>query len=69
MGRSDLIGNGRHQLIPTYQPIGTGQAHEGRRAPGRRQPAATGSAPRGARPFRTQHTGLPTVPDPEPHPA
>jgi uncharacterized radical SAM protein YgiQ len=68
MGRSDLIGNGRHQLIPTYQPIGTGQAHEGRRAPGRRQPAATGSAPRGARPFRTQHTGLPTVPDPEPSP-
>jgi hypothetical protein len=50
MGRSDLIGNGRHQLIPTYQPIGTGRAHEGQR----KKPLA--------RPFRTQHTGLPQVP-------
>jgi hypothetical protein len=50
MGRSDLIGNGKHQLIPTYQPIGTGRAHEGQR----KKPPA--------RPFRTQHTGLPQVP-------
>jgi uncharacterized radical SAM protein YgiQ len=47
MGRADLIGNGKHQLVPTYQPTGTGQAPEGRRS---------------ARPFRTQHTGLPTTP-------
>src|SRR4029453_16138277 len=33
MGRSDLIGNGRHQLVPTYQPIGTGRGHEGKRRP------------------------------------
>jgi uncharacterized radical SAM protein YgiQ len=49
MGRADLIGNGRQQLIPAYQPAGTGGAPEGRRG-----------AP--ARPFRTQHTGLPQVP-------
>jgi uncharacterized radical SAM protein YgiQ len=24
MGRADLIGPGKHQLVPTYQPIGTG---------------------------------------------
>ena len=29
MGRADLIGNGKHHLVPTYQPIGTGRAHEG----------------------------------------
>jgi len=44
MGRSDLIGSGKHQLIPTYQPAGTGLQHEGRR---------------GAKRFATQHTGLP----------
>jgi uncharacterized radical SAM protein YgiQ len=50
MGRADLIGSGRHQLIPSYQPAGTGQQREGtRRAPG-------------TRPIRTQHTGLPSVP-------
>jgi hypothetical protein len=56
MGRSDLIGNGKHQLIPTYQPIGTGRAHEGQR----KKPQA--------RPFRTQHTGLPQVPTSAPGP-
>ena len=48
MGRADLIGSGRRQLVPAYQPPGTGGAPEGRRA--------------GGRPFRTQHTGLPRVP-------
>jgi hypothetical protein len=47
MGRADLIGNGRHQLIPAYQPAGSG-------APRRR--------PGGTQPFRTQHTGLPRTP-------
>ena len=51
MGRADLIGNGKHHLIPAYQPIGTGRAHEGKR-----KPRAA------ARPFRTQHTGLPDRP-------
>jgi uncharacterized radical SAM protein YgiQ len=46
MGRADLIGNGRHHLIPAYQPLGT--ASHGSRAPRHT-----------ALPFRTQHTGLP----------
>ncbi len=52
MGRSDLIGSGKHQLVPAYQPSGTGDHAEGRRNVGAN------------RPFRTQHTGLPTVPSP-----
>jgi radical SAM superfamily enzyme YgiQ (UPF0313 family) len=47
MGRSDLIGSGKHQLVPAWQPAGTGLAQEGRRSRA------------GSRPFRTQHTGLP----------
>ena len=31
MGRADLIGNGKQQLIPGYQPAGTGDQQEGRR--------------------------------------
>jgi uncharacterized radical SAM protein YgiQ len=54
MGRADLIGAGKHQLVPAWQPAGTGEAHEGRRRP----PGAT----QGATPFRTQHTGLPDAP-------
>ena len=57
MGRADLIGNGKQHLVPTYQPIGTGRAHEGKRRPG-----ATPAAKASARPFRTQHTGLPRTP-------
>ena len=52
MGRSDLIGSARHHLLPAYQPPGTGQQGEGRRAPASVRPAA----------FRTQHTGLPRTP-------
>jgi hypothetical protein len=48
MGRADLIGSGKHQLVPAHQPLGTGGAHEGKRS--------------AHRPFRTQHTGLPTTP-------
>ena len=47
MGRADLIGNGKRHLIPAWQPEGTGQGHAARRT----------SAP--AKPFLTQHTGLP----------
>jgi uncharacterized radical SAM protein YgiQ len=51
MGRDDLIGNGKHHLVPSWQPEGTGRAPEGRR---------------GMRPYKpkkgvalTQHSGLP----------
>ena len=47
MGRADLIGPGKHRLVPSWQPAGTGEEHEGRRRP------------QGSKPFRTQHTGLP----------
>jgi uncharacterized radical SAM protein YgiQ len=49
MGRADLIGSGRRHLVPAYQPAGTGTAAAGQRTAG-------------ARPFRTQHTGLPRNP-------
>jgi len=45
MGREDLIGSAKHQLVPRFQPRGTGQAHEGRRG---------GRKPQTKR-FKTQH--------------
>ncbi|HME39206.1 MAG TPA: YgiQ family radical SAM protein [Steroidobacteraceae bacterium] len=45
MGRADLIGNGKHHLIPAYQPVATARGGAKRAAP--------------TLPFRTQHTGLP----------
>jgi uncharacterized radical SAM protein YgiQ len=53
MGREDLIGNGKHQLVPSWQPAGTGSTGgEGRRGK---------QGPRKPRPGTalTQHTGLP----------
>ncbi len=50
MGRADLIGSGKHQLVPAYQPSGTGESSEGKRKVSHE------------RPFRTQHTGLPSTP-------
>ncbi len=32
MGRADLIGPGKHQLVPRWQPAGIGKAGEGRRS-------------------------------------
>jgi len=54
MGRADLIGPGKHQLVPEWQPAGTGEVHDRRRRP------------QAAKPFRTQHTGLPDAPKPRP---
>ncbi len=55
LGRADLIGNGKHHLIPTYQPSTDGSYTSARR---------TNSTP--AKPVRgrllTQHTGLPPRP-------
>lgn len=50
MGRRDLIGSGKHHLVPTFQPAGTGLKPEGARKPSKYQS------------FRTQHTGLPPAP-------
>jgi uncharacterized radical SAM protein YgiQ len=55
MGRADLIGNGKHHLIPAYQPIAASRALA--RNTGGRPSAAKRSA--GSLRFRTQHTGLP----------
>ncbi|MDX9740624.1 MAG: YgiQ family radical SAM protein [Gammaproteobacteria bacterium] len=56
MGRSDLIGPGKHHLVPAWQPRGTGAAHEGRHSGG------SGKTPGGKGRFLTQHTGLPPRP-------
>jgi hypothetical protein len=71
MGREDLIGGGKHQLVPSWQPAGTGLGDErggrGRGGPGARGAVGQGG-PRGAPGGRsriqpgvalTQHTGLP----------
>jgi uncharacterized radical SAM protein YgiQ len=56
MGRADLIGSGKHHLVPAWQPAGTGGAP----AAGVPAPRARAAAP--AARFRTQHTGLPPLP-------
>jgi uncharacterized radical SAM protein YgiQ len=61
MGRADLIGPGKQQLIPAWQPAGTGDAPEGRRSS--RGVAASQTR---TKPFRTQHTGLKGVTLPKP---
>ena len=54
MGRGDLIGPGKHQLVPNWQPAGTGLGGEGKRigCKGRQKPAP--------RPFTTK--GVPLKP-------
>jgi len=52
MGRSDLIGNGKRHLVPSWQPKGTGRAGEGQRQAEK------------SRPFLTRHSGLPKTPKP-----
>ena len=75
MGRADLIGNGKHHLIPTFQPLTDGGYTSARRknssvvgskVKGRTGGASTAAAPAApqrvaAKPGRilTQHTGLP----------
>ncbi|HHX35003.1 MAG TPA: YgiQ family radical SAM protein [Gammaproteobacteria bacterium] len=53
MGRSDLIGDGKHQLIPAHQP----QADDYRSA--RRKNSTPAKGKQAARPLLTQHTGIP----------
>ena len=53
MGRADLIGNGKHHLIPTYQPVVDGSYQSARR-----KNSTPGGQPQRGK-LLTQHTGLP----------
>ncbi len=57
MGRADLIGNGKHQLIPTYQPAGGDGYVSARRKNSTVAGARTSTVTQGR--ILTQHTGLP----------
>ena len=50
MGRADLIGNGKHHLVPSFQPATDGSYQSARRK---------NSTPAGKGRALTQHTGLP----------
>jgi uncharacterized radical SAM protein YgiQ len=53
LGRADLIGNGKHHLIPTYQPVVDGSYQSARR-----KNSTPGGQPQRGK-LLTQHTGLP----------
>ncbi|ASM77501.1 radical SAM protein [Vitreoscilla filiformis] len=59
MGRADLIGNGKHHLIPTWQPASDGGYQSARRSNSTpvAKPATSSSPAKGK--LLTQHTGLP----------
>jgi hypothetical protein len=59
MGRADLIGNGKHHLIPTFQPMvdGTYQSARRKNSTGVAKTSAVASPVKGR--ILTQHTGLP----------
>jgi len=66
MGRADLIGNGKHHLVPTWQPLTDGSYQSARRKNSTVTAAAAPSPARsgkGVKPAKgrilTQHTGLP----------
>src|SRR5262249_22647101 len=59
MDRADLIGSGKHQLVPSWQPAGTGSAGNPRNAREGRRGPRPGIA-------LTQHTGLPPAPHRKP---
>jgi uncharacterized radical SAM protein YgiQ len=52
MGRADLIGNGKHQLVPGWQPKGAQSRNKGDQTEVGQETTT----------FRTQHTGLPKNP-------
>ncbi len=58
MGRSDLIGNGKQHLIPTWQPLNEGGGYTSARRKNSTPVAVKASAPVKGR-ILTQHTGLP----------
>jgi hypothetical protein len=59
MGRADLIGNGKHHLIPTFQPITDGGYTSARRKNSTPAPVALKAAAPVKGRMLTQHTGLP----------
>jgi radical SAM superfamily enzyme YgiQ (UPF0313 family) len=65
MGRADLIGGGKHQLVPSWQPAGTGDHVDNRHNPHRHGHAA-GPARLQPGVALTQHTGLPPMPHKKP---
>ena len=64
MGRADLIGNGKHHLIPTFQPLATDGSYTSARKKNSTAVAVKpGASKVTAQPVKgrllTQHTGLP----------
>lgn len=64
MGRADLIGNGKHHLIPTFQPLTDGSYQSARRknstpVVGKAVAGKAGGMQPGKGRLLTQHTGLP----------
>jgi uncharacterized radical SAM protein YgiQ len=57
MGRADLIGNGKHHLIPTFQPMTDGSYTSARRK--NSTPVGKAAAQPSKGRLLTQHTGLP----------
>jgi len=57
MGRADLIGNGKHHLIPTWQPMTDGAYQSARRKNSTPAPSKAAAPAKGR--ILTQHTGLP----------
>ncbi len=70
MGRADLIGSGKHQLIPKHQPTGTGDGCYS--AARKKNSSAGGGVSLKVKPQKgrvlTQHTGLPPREDEAPKP-
>jgi hypothetical protein len=58
MGRADLIGNGKHHLIPTFQPMTDGSYTSARRKNSSPVTVKPVQAPTPGQ-LLTQHTGLP----------
>ena len=57
MGRADLIGNGKHHLIPSFQPVTDGSYQSTRRKNSTGTGVKTSTVTKGR--LLTQHTGLP----------
>jgi len=61
MGRADLIGNGKHHLIPTFQPLTDGSYTSARRKNSTGTAATVKASPVVKGRLLTRHTGLPPL--------